>query len=272
MLSVAELERIQRSRKVKEQWPMHLAITMLLLLPVIALIVAASEEQSICRREETVCSNACMRRWEELVNTLTEEERIDIENEKEEYSIRCQGECDTAFAECSEKPLILYIGVAVLGICTLCTCLLSSLAAALRHKEEVERITRHLEGGEESDDDDEMLSYPRGQNTDGNIITTSSASPAPLSEQDTDNNNGAAVVAPDQSRARRANLSNFQLAQESLETTKGGGAEGGGYLIRVECPNCGHVFRTRDRYGTTAQQQQQALFCRKCEYMIAGIL
>ncbi|KAF4747362.1 hypothetical protein FOZ62_027480, partial [Perkinsus olseni] len=234
------------------------------LLPVIALIVAASEEQSICRREETVCSNACTRRWEELVNTLTEEERIDIENGKEEYSTRCQGECDTAFAECSEKPLILYIGVAVLGICTLCTCLLSSLAAALRHKEEVERITRHLEGGEESEDDhDEMLSYPREQDTDGNIITTSSASPAP----DTDNN-GAAVVAPEQSRARRANLSNFQLAQESLETTKGG-ADGGGFLIRVECPNCGHVFRTRDRYATTAQQ---ALFCRKCEYMIAGIL
>ncbi|KAF4678636.1 Paf1 complex component, partial [Perkinsus olseni] len=181
MLSVAELERIQRSRKVKEQWPLHLAITMLLLLPVIALIVAASEEQSICRREETVCSNACTRRWEELVNTLTEEERIDIENGKEEYSTRCQGECDTAFAECSEKPLILYIGVAVLGICTLCTCLLSSLAAALRHKEEVERITRHLEGGEESEDDhDEMLSYPREQDTDGNIITTSSASPAPV--------------------------------------------------------------------------------------------
>lgn len=157
--------------------------------------------------------------------------------------------------------------MAVLSVCSVCTCLLASLTAALRREEEVERITRSLEGGEETDVSCgtiphyyyilcpmvvcQMVPYSRRADKDDTNITAPPPSASvilhsynstvmlvyqvPGNDTNDEYDTIAAIPGPSPAAGRhRGNLSNLHVAQESL-----GSKKAGSHLIKVQVSRVG---------------------------------
>ena len=287
----------------RPQWPMWLAMSLMLLLPTAVLLVSGKSEDDKCLVQLSACNQTCFDRWSNRMKLLTLEEQRASASTKQAFMLKCDVDCKSSYTYCSKKTSLVVLGVGCIASCALCVCCLGALFKTSRKAELIKQIKEQEEDLENKPEEKRasrksMSAIPMTPQTATDVKATAGIpEPAALIEspgeaaepEPTSPASGiekylkeALVKVEPVKKLLNTAVDNLKVKRDELIVVRDG-------LIRqvntwrgtrpavevpratVVCPSCRESFESQRAQLNIDKRMVEPVFCPYCEYMVHGI-